>query len=92
MDGEFQAPYEVVVCQRVYVDQVVDIVDLDLEVFPLLEVILHVETFNPLRREIVTNHFRHAKLLPLCAHLPVKHYHSVRARKCIIIWQILTRK
>jgi hypothetical protein len=55
-------------------------------------VILHVETFDPLRREIVTNHFGHTKLLPLCAHLPVKHYHSVRARKCIIIWQILTRK
>lgn len=92
MDGELQAPYEVVVCQRVYVDQVVDIVDLDLEVFPLLKVILHVETLDPLWREIVANHFGHAKFVPLCANLPVKHYHSVRARKRIIIWQILTSK
>ncbi len=73
------------VCESVYVYQVIDIVNLNFKVFPLLKVVLHVKTLDPLRGEVVANHFGHAKFVPLRAYLSVKHYHSVSARKSVQI-------
>lgn len=89
MDGKLKATDKVVVGKSSHVDQVVNVVDLNLEVLALLKVVLNVEAFDPLGREVVTNDFSHSNFVPLGARLFVKYHHSVRSRKRIQVWQVL---
>ena len=89
MDSELKRTNEIVVGQGGHVDQIVHIVDLDLEVLPLLEVILHVKALNPLRREVVADDFSHANFVPLSAHLLVKYDHPICAGKRIQVGEVL---
>jgi hypothetical protein len=54
-----------------------------------LKVVLHVELFDPLRAQVVHYHFRKAELGPLGANLLEEHAHSVRARECVEVGQVL---
>lgn len=92
MHRELGKANEIVTFQICHVGSVVDIVDLDLVVLTLLEVILHVEAFDPYGTKIVHNYFCHANSLPVGADLFVEDSQAIGPGKGIQVRQILTCK
>ena len=82
----------VVASKVVQIVKVVNVVDLGLVVLPLLEVVLHVETLDPCRAQVVHDYFRHANLLPRFSYLSVEHDHAVCARERVQVRKILARE
>ena len=83
VDREFTGANMVVSSEVIQIVHVVNIVDFDLEVLSFLEVILHVEALNPGRRQVVHDHFSHAKPLPLGASLLIEDQQAIRPCKCV---------
>jgi len=81
VDGEFERANEVVTGKVVEVVHVIDVVNLDLELFAALKVVLDIEALHPSGSQVVHDDFGHANALPLSAYLFGEDQHSVCASK-----------
>ena len=71
--------------------KVVNVVDFGLIILTLLEMILHIETFDPSWIQVVHDDFSHSDFVPLVVNLPVQYGHSISSRECIHIWKVFGR-
>ena len=71
---------------------IINVIHLDLVCFTPLEVVLHVEAFDPAWAQVVHDDFSHADTLPLSARLSIENEHTICPRECIQIRQILASK
>jgi hypothetical protein len=86
--GEFTATNIVVSLNVGKVVHIINIVNFNLVLLALLEVILHIEGFDPRGIQVVHDHLSHSDALPLSSNLLVEENDAVRPSKCIQVRQI----
>ena len=92
MHRELDAAREIMASQVLYIFLIIDIVDLDLKILPLLKVILHVKALHPRWAQVVHDDLSHSDSLPLIAHLLVEDNHTICSGECIQIGQVFARE
>lgn len=90
--GELQVANIVMTLQVLHIVLVIDIVHVTPVVLALLKVVLHVEGLDPAGVQVVHDHLRHAKLLPLVSDLLREDHYAIRPRKRVKVWQIFCCK
>ena len=89
VQGKFNFSGKVVRLEVVWVVEVLDVVNDGLVVLTLLEVVLDLETLDPLWVHGVHDNLGLSELHPLVAALLVEHYHSVCSGERVQIWKVL---
>jgi hypothetical protein len=85
MKGELQTPNEIMMLIVIQIGKVVHVIDQHFIHLTHLKIVLNIKLLHPLRWQTVHDHFSASDSLPLSTLLVVKHCHSIRSSKCIII-------
>ena len=80
------------VLEVVQVVEVINIIDFNLVSLTLLEVVLDIKSFNPVRVEAVHDDLGHAKTGPSVACFSEEHNHAVCARERVQVGQVAAFK